>query len=706
MHFSFRNILREYREKYKNSQNLKKPTDIIIFTDSYSFSSTSGFIKGFQNTGGAIIVGYYGNPKIKGKDIFDGSQSISQVEEIENLDVYKNLKYFNFYISQITTAETFDDSVYGPNPIPREYALDPVDERVDIYSKYNDDLYEEFIKYGKEIHDKYNNGNYCNSKNEKLLLHVNNCTVKGKEHAYGGYRCNSDKNEWNTNECQAYYCDIGYYYNQYEQKCLEDCSFTDTKSYLIFDDIKDKLYIIEKNITTSFLFIVENSKEYFFYNSSENLISPKIGFLQTTLKTLNRNKQAEKNCEFRISKIKTDWSFLTQSFKNFNENFIGWIINNKTIIILQFPEDHIFYANNFINDKKNKIKYTRFNNQMNLDDILEGNDEYFKEYTNNDAFIHFKKDELYILLINYSSFTQLHYFLGPKIINEKINIIGSDTNFLFLEKNKTYELDFKDNTIDRLIKLSRKTLNSEINIIDANIVLNSNNIYHQLEDGFKGKLKLEVKNSDAFIEFLFKINDYELVFYDNNTRINTTRRFIYITAISNREFSKKITFNLQSDKKLSTKLFVGYSIAPYSYYFPGNANYLSASNNSNTDTISFEPEAIKLMNNEYFFVLFENLGNYLSISMSDEDITPESSDKEDKDESDETDKKEDESDKKKDEIKGEEGLASWKTALIVVFVILALLILFIIIFFCFRKNKRLTDQTIEHIMENLTDIKN
>ena len=79
MHFSYRNIMRQYREKFKNSQNLKRPTDIIIFTDSYSFSATSGLIKGFKNSGGAIIEGYYGNPKIKGIDLFDGSQSISNV---------------------------------------------------------------------------------------------------------------------------------------------------------------------------------------------------------------------------------------------------------------------------------------------------------------------------------------------------------------------------------------------------------------------------------------------------------------------------------------------------------------------------------------------------------------------------------------------------------------------------------------------------
>jgi hypothetical protein len=393
MHFSFRNILRQYREKFKNSQNLKSPTDIIIFTDSYSFSAASGLIKGFQNTGGAIIVGYYGNPRIKGIDLFDGSQSISQVEsdKLHNLDFYKNLEKLNFHIGGVTSAETFDDSIYGPNPIPREYAFDPIDERVDIYSVYNDDLYEEFIKQGKMIHNKYNKENYCNPRNEKLLFHIDNCPVKGKEHAYGGHRCKSDKNEWNTTECQAYYCDIGFYYNQYEQKCLEECSFNDTKSYLITDDIKDKIFIIEKNITTTFIFITENSNEYYFFNSSENLIHPKIGFLQSVVEEINSKKQTEKNCELRISKINTDISILLHRNKIFNENYIGLISNNETIIILQVTEDHIFYLNDLFNRKANKIKYTQFNNQMKLDDILERNDKYFKEYNNDNDFIILKK---------------------------------------------------------------------------------------------------------------------------------------------------------------------------------------------------------------------------------------------------------------------------------------------------------------------------
>ena len=67
------------REKLIWDIKVKNPTDIIVFTDAYSYSATSTFIKGFQITGGAKIVGYFGNPKIGGTKEFDGSQSNSVV---------------------------------------------------------------------------------------------------------------------------------------------------------------------------------------------------------------------------------------------------------------------------------------------------------------------------------------------------------------------------------------------------------------------------------------------------------------------------------------------------------------------------------------------------------------------------------------------------------------------------------------------------
>ena len=91
---------KKVREKYFNTNNLKRPTDIIIFTDSYSFSATSFFIKGLQETGAAILVGYYGNPK--SQQLIDASQSPSFVGYFPNTDVYKNLKQVGIAIRSVT----------------------------------------------------------------------------------------------------------------------------------------------------------------------------------------------------------------------------------------------------------------------------------------------------------------------------------------------------------------------------------------------------------------------------------------------------------------------------------------------------------------------------------------------------------------------------------------------------------------------------
>ena len=68
-------------KKYNHSD--RKPTDIIVFTDGYSFSVTSSFIKDLQETGNAIIVGYNGIPsERRKKEKFNGSQSPTSVKNL------------------------------------------------------------------------------------------------------------------------------------------------------------------------------------------------------------------------------------------------------------------------------------------------------------------------------------------------------------------------------------------------------------------------------------------------------------------------------------------------------------------------------------------------------------------------------------------------------------------------------------------------
>ena len=158
---------KEVRKQYYEKNHLKKPTEILIFTDFSSYSSTSFFIKGLQETGGAIIVGYGGNPKLKNKSL-DASVSSSGTLPYNSIKGYKNLTEAGYELERLTTFEIFNYSYQGNNPIPKEYLLYPVDERINIYQKYDDSLYETFIGEAKKIFKKYNEEQKCNPNN--LLL--------------------------------------------------------------------------------------------------------------------------------------------------------------------------------------------------------------------------------------------------------------------------------------------------------------------------------------------------------------------------------------------------------------------------------------------------------------------------------------------------------------------------------------------------------
>ena len=106
------------------------------------------------------------------------------------------------------------------NPNPREYILNPVDERVDIYSSYDDSLYEQFIGKAKEIFEKYNDKKECNPKNKLLTLMDDKCKNINGKNVHGGFECGDD-GKWSGN-CIPFYCDFGYYYNHYLKECVRD----------------------------------------------------------------------------------------------------------------------------------------------------------------------------------------------------------------------------------------------------------------------------------------------------------------------------------------------------------------------------------------------------------------------------------------------------------------------------------------------------
>ncbi len=223
-------VIEDELKKYKFKN--RKQTEIIIFTDGFSFSTTSFFIKDIQESGNAIIVGYNGIPtKQKKKDKFNSSQSPSIVfQNLHSLFPKNNnikLLYEYYFILSITYSPSYNDSFQNESliKIPREFTNEKIDERSNIYGQFNDERYLEFIKEGKRIINKYKEE--CNPENLNLLLKSNQCFFKNDIFAHGGFQCGKN-GKW-SNFCVPYYCEQGYYFDNYFKLCKVDSCFSNNK---------------------------------------------------------------------------------------------------------------------------------------------------------------------------------------------------------------------------------------------------------------------------------------------------------------------------------------------------------------------------------------------------------------------------------------------------------------------------------------------
>ena len=215
----------QYRDEFNNVKKLiknkRKPTEILIFTDGYSASSTSLFTKSLQNEGGAIIAGYNGNPE--NKEIFDSSQHFSSViswSDLKKIDenTTSKLEELEIKFSQICITNNYLD--YNNLKVPEEYNIMEVDVVTDIYESFDANLnYDLFIDKGKQIFEKYIAE--CNIKNNKLTLFNENCKFKDDNYAHGGYGCGNN-GKWNESQCIPIYCDEGYFFDNIQSKCVKD----------------------------------------------------------------------------------------------------------------------------------------------------------------------------------------------------------------------------------------------------------------------------------------------------------------------------------------------------------------------------------------------------------------------------------------------------------------------------------------------------
>jgi hypothetical protein len=207
----------------KNMKNKRKPTEILVLTDGYSYSSSAFYIKYLQKMGGAIVAGYFGNPY--STEEFDSSQSPSPIFTSGLLNDFNPNESKNLYekyriILEFPGIQSFyslDDK-----DVPLEYDVTPVDIRLDLYSVFNQYSFQNFTKSSKTILNDIKNK--CFSTNKNLIMFSDECDKSFKNnYTHGGFTCN-EKGEW-TKECVAAYCELGYSFDQKKRKCIKDvCS--------------------------------------------------------------------------------------------------------------------------------------------------------------------------------------------------------------------------------------------------------------------------------------------------------------------------------------------------------------------------------------------------------------------------------------------------------------------------------------------------
>ena len=532
-----RKQLKDAREELYKYGQLKKPTDIIIFTDSYAYSATSIFIKGLQNTGGCILVGYNGNPKI-GPEYFDASQSPSSVINFNFTQSHKNLLSMGWKVDGITYLEQFDDDYKNNKSIPKEYLLDPVDEIVEIYEPYTDDKYDIFISEAEKIFDKYNNQSQCNPNNLNLLFETENCyDFNDEKISHGGYACGSD-GYWNETNCKKFYCDIGYYYNKIEDKCIRDMCTNDPDEINI-----DLIGEYSQNITIN----KSNNKEYVFYIKNENYIYffqlSEKRYLHYSANNPCINLCAIKYVQGNYNKIHINYyRNVTDDNKEIfikiysAPNFIGEIYSTelrggynyefkyftkKFVRITEVTVDYITYLQLY--DESAKSYISEYKEEMNASVILNPNTEYYKECTNNIS--EMKAGKTYIIIILSEIEGKLfHLFQQPKIgiKNIKMPSTMKIVPLYLSQESNELTLNFENNKYNVIFQLSKASLNSEIlfkNLeTEENITIGANNHYYIFNNTnnnvFTGKIMLNItKGEEAIIELLYEYNenDYDII---------------------------------------------------------------------------------------------------------------------------------------------------------------------------------------------------
>ena len=216
---------------------------------------------------------------------------------------------------------------------------------------------------------------------------------------------------------------------------------------------------------------------------------------------------------------------------------------------------------------------------------------------------YYVRNNLYDLYdVDYPS-TFKKYLYPDDLANQNISIFGEKINYLYLKKDNFYILDFKDNTIKKGIKLSRKTPNSKVIIKnkEKKNKLNKDSLYYLLEDDFTDKLELQVTEDNTFIEFLSNEGDNDILKDVEKDRYEIKNK---TTLIKIDKTKKDFFILLKSDKPFKYSFSYGFSNNEKYYYYFGSAPNIVSKKNEEIYNVYFHIitpfKNIELVENEFF----------------------------------------------------------------------------------------------------------
>ena len=327
--------------------------------------------------------------------------------------------------------------------------------------------------------------------------------------------------------------------------------------------IKNENYLYSFSAKEENIFFIRKENDTFEIRPNETFFENGEKIYVNHLKNLNETK------------IKISPSYIHSEFNSFET------INENQYFFIKSENKSIAYFDSF--DKNSKVFISKSRQKTILEEDIRINGK-FKEIEPN--IIYLIKNEIF----NISVFKK--YFYPLYLNTSEIDINGNNKNFFYLVQNETYIFNFKNNSYNIMIKLSEKTLNAKVSIINEKSEIkeiNKDSPYYILDKNFKEQLKFKVEENNAFIEFLFNYGNYEILTVENKGEIKANKS---IEILKLPYTQKSFEIKIKSEKKFKYSLSFGLS---------NNEQYFYSSN-SNSKIISKNNEEILT-----YLALFKNI---------------------------------------------------------------------------------------------------